>query len=375
MPLWSILSNLPARTRSSLIFAASGMSRGKSKGGKKTRAVDDDVAIPQPSLAIGSVVTWQGLINAWQSRQQRLRGALQKANVLLERGDTGEPKCYHIGTSVLSPKHGLGLFATQIATRGQLIVSERPLLEHTGLVDAKGDLIQSAFDAFFSDIRNLPDADKKTLLRLSDSNVPDIRIISSSKQLNKELKASMTTDNATAQQLGSTLQQYQFSFESQHRTTHRLFRDLSFINHSCRPNVEATWMPATRTFDVRAIRRIQAGEEIAIARTSPYGMRAARRDRLGYDCLCDVCRLEGEAFRESEYRRAVLSDALLLLNKFRSEYFQDLPAKEVMDVTEKIAMVIRSDKKALLLPLLLEGERFFSTAKEEGLCDSTLEAM
>ena len=89
-----------------------------------------------------------------------------------------------------------------------------------------------------------------------------------------------------------------------------VYRMCSRINHTCRPNCFAGWSAALGKQTVHALRDIAQGEELSVAYVggAEAGVRASRRmllrNKYGFECSCDACRLEGPALACSEARQA-----------------------------------------------------------------------
>eukprot|EP00746_Dinoflagellata_sp_MGD_P139431 gnl/MRDRNA2_/MRDRNA2_72891_c0_seq1.p1 gnl/MRDRNA2_/MRDRNA2_72891_c0~~gnl/MRDRNA2_/MRDRNA2_72891_c0_seq1.p1 ORF type:complete len:500 (+),score=80.34 gnl/MRDRNA2_/MRDRNA2_72891_c0_seq1:86-1585(+) len=91
-----------------------------------------------------------------------------------------------------------------------------------------------------------------------------------------------------------------------------LFPVLSRFNHSCRPNVFHCWSPEHEYQALHAVTDIQMGEELTVAYDELLASKQVRQkilfDNFSFTCSCDVCRLTGEAERQSEANRKRLSE-------------------------------------------------------------------
>ncbi|WPH02562.1 Smr domain-containing protein [Acrodontium crateriforme] len=63
-----------------------------------------------------------------------------------------------------------------------------------------------------------------------------------------------------------------------------LFPRVGMLNHSCRPNAEASFNSQSRMMIVRAITQIECGDEITIAYQNPFKARLQRWECLGFEC-------------------------------------------------------------------------------------------
>jgi hypothetical protein len=86
-----------------------------------------------------------------------------------------------------------------------------------------------------------------------------------------------------------------------------IFKNISRINHSCRPNAIHTWHPNSRYETVSAVRPIPINTEVTISYHSG-GTSAARQDFLrksfGFDCHCEACSLSSDDLSQSDSRLA-----------------------------------------------------------------------
>ena len=91
-----------------------------------------------------------------------------------------------------------------------------------------------------------------------------------------------------------------------------LYDHLSFINHSCKPNV--IWMEPTKEEirDVLVCRRIKEGEEI-VADYCYTGDISTREERMAeimemrrFVCSCDLCALTGDDLKRNDIARKVI---------------------------------------------------------------------
>ena len=88
--------------------------------------------------------------------------------------------------------------------------------------------------------------------------------------------------------------------------------EMSFFNHSCRPNVHHTWKdPAGR---ITTMRDIKKGEELFLAYVPEMQTTEQRQIQLekdyGFLCKCEVCSLPTSERRESDKRRAKYKENL-----------------------------------------------------------------
>ena len=92
---------------------------------------------------------------------------------------------------------------------------------------------------------------------------------------------------------------------------HGVFLTLSKFNTSCRPNASLTWDEARHIMSLHAIEPILLGDEITICYGQPlFAVCAERREYLakakGFWCVCRCCSSQGEEARASDRRRSEL---------------------------------------------------------------------
>ena len=92
-----------------------------------------------------------------------------------------------------------------------------------------------------------------------------------------------------------------------------LYLTISFINHSCNPNVIRTWVKGDiKRKQVRAVKNIEKGEEILVSKKGGlqfnFGSRDYRRqvllEEFAFICKCPECSLEGQDYEENEHLRS-----------------------------------------------------------------------
>jgi len=83
--------------------------------------------------------------------------------------------------------------------------------------------------------------------------------------------------------------------------------------HSCTPNAEHHWDLNSFTYEVRALRAIQKGEQIFITYLNTLNSRANRQNELSlkysFVCACPSCSLPTNESRRSDLCRSVLATA------------------------------------------------------------------
>jgi len=76
--------------------------------------------------------------------------------------------------------------------------------------------------------------------------------------------------------------------------------------------VHHCWQRELGQREVRALRDIEAGEELCISYANLYQTQEERKpdllSRYGFECFCEACQREGEAMQKSEVNRAGLKE-------------------------------------------------------------------
>jgi hypothetical protein len=87
-----------------------------------------------------------------------------------------------------------------------------------------------------------------------------------------------------------------------------LFPSVARINHACRPNAHARFVPKTLLMEIKALRDIEVGEEISISYGRVDLKHKERQDLYkqgwNFECTCDMCTSSSYAIAGSDQRRA-----------------------------------------------------------------------
>jgi hypothetical protein len=122
-----------------------------------------------------------------------------------------------------------------------------------------------------------------------------------------------------------------------------LFPNVARINHACRPNAHARFVPKTLLMEIKALRDIAPGEEIGIS----YGrvdLKQKERKKLykqgwNFECTCDMCTASQYDIAGSDQRRARFAQLRKKLENLTPATYdaQQIVAweKEVMEVSAK----------------------------------------
>ncbi|KAF2678770.1 SET domain-containing protein [Lentithecium fluviatile CBS 122367] len=201
---------------------------------------------------------------------------------------TGSPQVWEARPS---PGKGMGVFATKTLEPGDIILQETPVIRihppqfRDGVAYPLGDietLIRRAFDA-------LSDVDKADVLSLY----------------------AHTTSNEDIDELVAIFRSNAYIIGSDNSDL-GLFPKGARINHSCRPNTSQVWHEKTGKRVVRAIKRIEEGEEMFatyIPLLHSHDVRQKRLRQYGFQCTCEACVQQRSAQEASDKRRNDIRNA------------------------------------------------------------------
>ncbi|GAA5881131.1 hypothetical protein JCM8547_005426 [Rhodosporidiobolus lusitaniae] len=203
-----------------------------------------------------------------------------------DKPSSSASRSYYISES---PGRQVGAFAGRPLLRGECILQENPLFTVTS---------PSCLPGALSD---LPDASRHRYYLLSNAYAHETDL---------SVEEGIFHTNA-------------FSLSSETRLTSSLsssslfgiFPDTARINHSCRPNVKASFDPASSRMRVHVLRPISPDEELFTAylgRSDLYGLdTSARQARLkkswAFECSCPLCSASIDERRTSDHRRNELA--------------------------------------------------------------------
>lgn len=215
---------------------------------------------------------------------------------------------------------GFGAIATQFIPKTTTILLDSPRIIASAQFPSYLSHDQGA-ELFNNALRQLPDVDRKLVLSLDKSlGGSDIEDV-------------MKT-NAFACQLHDGGQDDSYMC---------LFPSVARINHACRPNAHARFIPMSLMMEIKALRDIKPGEEIGIS----YGrvdLPHAERQKLykegwNFGCTCDMCTDSRYAIAGSDQRRARFAQVRKKLENLTPETYnaQQIVSweQEVMDLSSK----------------------------------------
>ncbi|OCH89528.1 SET domain-containing protein, partial [Obba rivulosa] len=89
-----------------------------------------------------------------------------------------------------------------------------------------------------------------------------------------------------------------------------VFKEISRVNHSCRPNAVYSWHLTSFTGQLRALRPIKSGEQVFVTYLGFDQPRANRQqevlEKYKFKCRCGACTLSGTYARFSDLRRTLI---------------------------------------------------------------------
>lgn len=204
-------------------------------------------------------------------------------------------------------KHGLGGFACKSFEEGDLICMEEPLVRwkpnQGGACNAQTDRA-SNLDGLTSALAALSPSALRDYHSLSSLSPEVIESIS---EPHDEM-AAMSIWMQNSFRIGGPAHNTGGAGEEQ-----AVFFKLSRLNHCCRPNAEHSWDAASGKQHVRALRKIQYGEQILLsyigdARSVLQLPRDERQTMLlrafGFTCMCSRC----ERGDETDDRQEVMAN-------------------------------------------------------------------
>ncbi|KIW03496.1 uncharacterized protein PV09_05263 [Verruconis gallopava] len=214
---------------------------------------------------------------------------------------------------------GIGAFAIRNITRGELVLSERPLLRIVGSRYLAAD-VQAQYD-------KLGDVQKAVYMSLASAHGQDAsRYPSTSapylekgdKRRIREQYEALTGEEKSVLSICMTN-----AMETDNGAA--IFELASRFNHECVPNACFSWDEREGVERIHATRNIAKGEEITVCYCDPFYDVSMRRWELmhyGFECRCRACHdfdKAGTFANESRERRWKLRELGLALPLCQSE--------------------------------------------------------
>ena len=180
----------------------------------------------------------------------------------------------------------LGLFATTDIRQCYTIAVEKPMLS---IRAAEGQAaIAESHTKFFDSLSALSQPDLKRMKNLA-YRYNDLQPSDQVKEFTTLARPAAETSKDFERLAVRTFFAYSFPRNEDARI-HRLFGELCFLNHSCRPNAVLFWDSHAGEMILRALEPIDSGEEILVSYlTHPFQPKDARQAELRFDCQCHLC--------------------------------------------------------------------------------------
>ncbi|CDO71130.1 hypothetical protein BN946_scf184844.g134 [Trametes cinnabarina] len=180
------------------------------------------------------------------------------------------------------PGKGKGLVASRAISRGELILSEAPLIQQ---------------DRSYSNASIL-----RALAPVSEQQQREYFSLANAHKGNRSIPPPLGIFKTNALPCGD-----HSVLEGSAATHAAVFVLGSRFNSSCEPNVNNYWDANLQKITFWATRDIAIGEELCISYGECLASREARRSRLkrlfGFDCTCVACSRTGEDLTKSDERR------------------------------------------------------------------------
>ena len=239
------------------------------------------------------------------------------------------------------PGVGRGLVASRALEQGELVISELPVLTVSG--DRKVTRLINKF-------KELSEEKKSMLLGLSDQGEANTSFDHLCLEGDELKVARKFAANALSVGDGDMA----------------VFEIISYINHSCAPNVLWVAGEDMMSTEVRTCRKVEKGEELVASyfRLDEFPLRQERLERIArerfFQCVCHLCSLDGDKLFEDEDLRTQIRKLSDDLNH------QDASVAFKAAETKLTLMEKMEDSVEVLLPeVLLECHRLAVLAGEE----------
>ena len=214
--------------------------------------------------------------------------------------------------------HGVGLFAKQDISVGEIIILEEPLLsmpEDLNDESVSPKLIKRILktsDKAFNRLRQhcLPLHGKDTAKLTKDA------IRRNSPEAMKLLLSTLEVASET------------FTLSDSGKRKRCLFDDFARLNHACKPSAQASWLEEKNLIVVKATKEIAQGEEIFIsylsALATPFLQKTDRKRELAgwFTCKCELCALTSLQAVYPEIEVSTVYNHLTALATICSHFFE-----------------------------------------------------
>ncbi|KAF8987484.1 hypothetical protein BDQ17DRAFT_1548136 [Cyathus striatus] len=250
---------------------------------------------------------------------------------------------------------GLGIFAKRALKVGDLIVAERPLLVIPMSPNLDG-------------VANCPYSIRKLMRDARGRETPmgliePILEVAFERMSKKNQDAYLDLAN-THMDDGSTrlcaiwktnVIELHFDFDDvcEGDTYGAVMKEMARVNHSCRPNCAYSFDPASFSFELRASKSINRGEEIIYSYCdleAPAENRQATLQSYGFSCECISCIPAARVYPSSDAIRTTILPRVQWLSDENQQVLKDPNAKDMV-----IAKKVYHDAIQLMLDMEKEG--------------------
>ncbi|THU86386.1 SET domain-containing protein [Dendrothele bispora CBS 962.96] len=236
----------------------------------------------------------------------------------LPRSDCSRPQQYKI---IETPGKGMGMFATRDIEYGELILTERPLLvfpvadrymwnltypEHLTIDQIQQVQLNQKEKLMETLVDQMPKENQEAYKKLANCHPED-----GSGPLHGILR---TNDFCIRDYYEPKIPGYPEAITLYGGT----FKDISRINHSCRPNACRAWDSPTFSLHLRASRPIKKGQEITLSYISdgvdPTVERQRQLASYGFTCTCEACSNPEISDPRSKQIKELLKPTVFMIN-------------------------------------------------------------
>jgi len=262
---------------------------------------------------------------------------------------------------------GIGVIATKTIQESELIIREKPLLVIPWWVrQTVAGFPKNCVEDFLCDMLDeLPEEKKNIYMSLSDCK----------SECNEKTELGIWRTNNFALGISNS------------KCSNGIFPTIARFNHSCVPNSEFAWNEKKQVQEVRALRKIETGEEITLCYfTSKWQLESAevRKNYLfqsyGFYCDCKSCSLTGTKLEQDHANRTKIMDLKTQFNDLVYE-FSDIEDDNDDDENNEKSGISETElnedlKKALEIGferLNLMNELCLKTRCRLEFCDELLE--
>ena len=225
------------------------------------------------------------------------------------------------------PGRGKGVIATLPIAKGQRLLVDEARIVASARFPSRVSHAQGQ-TLFNTALSRLPEADQEAILALDRS-------------LSGSAIESVMKTNAFACQVSDAGTDDAYMC---------LFPSVARINHACRPNAHARFHPGTLSMEIKALKAIEAGEEITISYGKLDLPHAARQqlyqDGWNFTCTCALCEAPRAHIVSSDARRVRFQQLREQLGSLTAETYD---ARRIVDWEEEVVRIGEAEGLELLL--------------------------